>query len=59
MAYAPHNEAEAAYSDVDFQLDQATRKIAANDEMEASGRKRFQFSGGSCLIWGRSGYALK
>ncbi|QEO76762.1 MULTISPECIES: hypothetical protein [Pseudomonas] len=33
MAYALHNEAEAAYSNADFQLDQATRKIAAIDQI--------------------------
>ncbi|WP_223487005.1 hypothetical protein [Pseudomonas sp. A-RE-19] len=33
MAYALHNEAEAAYSNADFQIDHATRKIAAIDEI--------------------------
>lgn len=33
MAYALHNEAEAAYSNADFQLDQATWKIAAIDQI--------------------------
>jgi hypothetical protein len=33
MAYALHNEAEAAYSNADYQLDHAIRKIAAIDEV--------------------------
>jgi hypothetical protein len=33
MAYALHNEAEAAYSNADFQLDCATQKIAAIDQI--------------------------
>lgn len=33
MAYALHNEAEAAYSNADFQLDHAARKIAVIDEI--------------------------
>ncbi len=33
MAYALHNEAEAAYSNTDYQLDRAIRKISAIDEV--------------------------
>ena len=33
MAYALHNEAEATYSFADFQLDCATQKIAAIDQI--------------------------
>ncbi|TDV42299.1 hypothetical protein EC919_11817 [Pseudomonas graminis] len=33
IAYALHNEAEAAYSNADFQLDCATQKLAAIDQI--------------------------
>ena len=33
IAYALHNEAEAAYNNADFQLDCATQKIAAIDQI--------------------------
>jgi hypothetical protein len=33
IAYALHNEAEAAYSNADFQIDHATPKIAAIDQI--------------------------
>jgi hypothetical protein len=33
MAYAVHNEAESAYSNAEFPLDHAIRKIAAIDEV--------------------------
>lgn len=33
MAYALHNEAEAAYSNAEFQLDCANQKIAAIDQI--------------------------
>ncbi|CAI8737782.1 hypothetical protein [Pseudomonas sp. DR48] len=33
MAYALHNEAETAYGNADFQLDHATQKISAIDQI--------------------------
>jgi len=33
MAYALHNEAEAAYNNADFQIDHASLKIAAIDQI--------------------------
>lgn len=33
MAYALHNEAKAAYSNADFQLDCATQKLATIDQI--------------------------